>query len=182
MIRTGDLVPDITVEAYVRGKPEAEPLSFGDYRGNWLVLFFYPRDFTFVCPTEIAAFAELHDAFREEHAELVAASTDSYWSHKAWFESDPRLVGVAYPVIADTTQELSRAFGVLLDDGAATRGTFIIDPDGVVRHVTVSDVSVGRNVEEALRSLQALQTGSLCPAGWRPGEPMLEPEPEPVGA
>ena len=102
------------------------------HRGSWVVLFFYPGDFTFICPTELAAFAKRHDDFLREDAVLLAASTNSCFSHKAWFEMDPRLAEVRYPVIADSLRELSRSFGVLLEDGAAHRGTFIIDPDGVL--------------------------------------------------
>src|SRR6187401_2392816 len=103
---------------------EFKTASLSDYKGKWLVLFFYPRDFTFVCPTEIQAFARLHDEFTAEHAVVLGASTDSYYAHKAWFETDPRLSEVTYPVLADTAQTVSEAFGVLLEDGAALRGTF----------------------------------------------------------
>lgn len=175
MLRIGDPVPEVMVEAYVRGEPGPRRLSLGDYRDRWLALFFYPRDFTFVCPTELTTFADLHGAFHGEGAEVLAASTDSYYSHRAWFESDPRLAAVGYPVIADTTHELARAFGVLLADGAAARGTFLIDPDGTVRHLTVTDISVGRSVRETLRTLQAIRTGELCPAEWQPGQPTLQP-------
>jgi lipoyl-dependent peroxiredoxin subunit C len=137
------------------------------------VLFFYPRDFTFVCPTELAAFAELEEAFDTEDADLVAASTDSAWSHKAWFESSPMLEEVAYPILADTTHELAEAFGVLTGDGSALRGTFVIDPSGVVRHASVTDQSVGRSPGETLRVLQALRTGELCPVRWKPGQATL---------
>ena len=136
-------------------------------------LFFYPRDFTFICPTELQAFAELHDSFEAEGAVLLAASTDSFWSHQAWFSSNPSLRGVRYPVLADPAHTLSAAFGVLDPDGAAYRATFIADPDGVLRHVSITDQNVGRNPAETLRVMQALQTGELCPVDWRPGEPTL---------
>ncbi len=158
---------------YQRGAPEPITLALDDLRGKWVVLFFYPRDFTFVCPTEIATFARLHDAFTDENAVVIGASTDSFFSHKAWFESDPRLADVAYPVIADTSQRLSDAFGVLMDDGTALRGTFIIDPDGIVRHMLANDLDVGRNVDDTLRTLRALRTGELCPEGWEPGQATL---------
>ncbi|MGH6917467.1 MAG: redoxin domain-containing protein, partial [Geminicoccaceae bacterium] len=144
----------------------------GQSRGKWLVLFFYPRDFTFICPTEIAAYASMQGQFESEGA-VIGASTDSFYSHKAWFESEDRLRGVGYPVLADTSQHLTRAFGILLDDGAALRGTYIIDPEGRLRHMSVNDLDVGRNVEEPLRVLQALRCGQLCPAHWRPGAETL---------
>lgn len=169
----GHPVPDVVVDAYIRDATEPQPLSLAQYRGSWLVLVFYPRDFTFVCPTELQALAALEPEFAASDAAVVAASTDSFYSHKAWFESDSRLRGAGYPVVADTAHELCQAFGVLLPDGAALRATFVIDPNGIVRHATVSDLNVGRNITETLRVVQALQTGELCPVNWRPGEPTL---------
>jgi peroxiredoxin (alkyl hydroperoxide reductase subunit C) len=169
----GKPAPDVMAQAYIRGESEPQSIRLSDYRGKWLVLFFYPRDFTFVCPTEIQAFARLHGEFAAENAAVLGASTDSYHAHKAWYETDPRLTEVTYPVLADTAQSVSEAFGVLLEDGAALRGTFIIDPDGIVRHAGINDLDVGRNVEETLRLLRALRTGDLCPAAWHPGTPTL---------
>jgi alkyl hydroperoxide reductase subunit AhpC len=171
--RLGHLIPDIDVEAFVPGRPEPELISLAAQRGRWLVLFFYPRDFTFVCPTELQAFAELHDAFEAEGAALLAASTDSFWSHQAWFGTHPSLGSVRYPILADPAHTLSAEFGVLDPEGAAYRATFIADPDGLLRHVSTTDQNVGRNPAETLRVLQALRTGELCPVGWRPGEPTL---------
>jgi peroxiredoxin (alkyl hydroperoxide reductase subunit C) len=168
----GHPVPDVVADAYVRDALEPRPLSLAQYRGSWLVLVFYPRDITLVCPTELQALAALEPEFAASDAVVVAASTDSFYSHKAWFESDSRLLGAGYPVVADT-HELCEAFGVLLPDGAALRATFVIDPEGIVRDATVSDLNVGRNVEETLRVVRALQTGELCPVNWRPGEPTL---------
>lgn len=115
----------------------------------------------------------LREQFEEAGARILAASTDSYWTHRAWFTSEPRLRDVAYPVLADTSHALARAYGVLQPDGAALRGTFVVDPEGIVRHVSVTDLQVGRNAEETLRVVMALKTGELCPAGWRPGQPTL---------
>jgi peroxiredoxin (alkyl hydroperoxide reductase subunit C) len=171
-IRVGEQAPHLTVQAWFRDEFDAVPVSL-PVPGRWTVLFFYPRDFTFVCPTEIAAFAEHTEEFERHGADVVAASTDSFWCHRAWYSSDDRLASVDYPVVADTSHELSRAFGVLLEDGSALRGTFIIDDAGTVRYASVTDLSVGRSVAETLRVLQALQTGELCPAGWRPGLPTL---------
>jgi peroxiredoxin (alkyl hydroperoxide reductase subunit C) len=173
-VKVGDPAPDVQLDAYVRDEGGPVPIRLSDHRSRWVVLFFYPRDFTFVCPTELVAFQELREDFVEADAEILAASTDSYWSHRAWLGSSDALSEVEYPVLADTAHELAAAFGVLLEDGSAQRGTFVIDPDGIVRHATVSDLSVGRSAEETLRVLYALQTGGLCPAGWRPGEPTLK--------
>ena len=166
--------PSFEAEAYVPGEPDPQRISLDEYRGSWVVLFFYPRDFTFVCPTELHAFGELCEAFGEEDATLLAASTDSYWSHKAWFESHPLLAEVGYPVLADTAHDVAEAYGVLLEDGSALRATFVIDPDGIVRHASITDQSVGRSPDETLRVLQALRTGALCPISWRKGQPTLK--------
>jgi alkyl hydroperoxide reductase subunit AhpC len=173
----GNLAPDAGADAYLRGHDGPTPLRLADRRGQWVTLFFYPRDFTFVCPTEIEAFARLQDAFAAEGAVVIGASTDSYYAHKAWYESDPRLAAVAFPVLADTTHAVSQAFGVLTADGAALRGTFLIDRDGIVRHASINDLDVGRNVDETLRLLRALKTGGLCPANWTPGSPTLSAAP-----
>src|SRR5215212_951178 len=172
-LRVGQPVPDHKVQAYVRGERAPSEFSLSDHHGRWVVLFFYPRDFTFICPTELASFAELHDDFLGERAVVLGASTDSYFSHKAWFESDPRLADVNYPVIADTAHELSRSFDVLLEDGATHRATFIVDPAGTLLHMSVNEHDVGRSVEEVLRTLLAFRTGALCPADWGPGKPTL---------
>jgi alkyl hydroperoxide reductase subunit AhpC len=172
-IRVGEPVPDHSVQAYVRGERAPSEFDLSSHRGKWVVLFFYPRDFTFICPTELAAFAEHHEDFRGERAIVVGASTDSYFSHKAWFESDPRLAGVNYPVIADTAHELSRSFDVLLEDGATHRATFIIDPSGLLLHMSVNEHDVGRSVDEVLRILRAFRTGALCPVDWAPGKATL---------
>jgi alkyl hydroperoxide reductase subunit AhpC len=172
-ITIGRPAPTVAAEAWWRGGDAPLPVEIPGSGAEWTVLAFYPADFTFVCPTELRAFAELEDDFRAAGARIVAASTDSYWTHQAWFESDPRLAGVDYPVIADTRHELSRAYGVLAEDGLALRGTFLIDPDGIVRHASVTDRSVGRRADEALRVLQALSTGELCPVDWQPGLPTL---------
>jgi peroxiredoxin (alkyl hydroperoxide reductase subunit C) len=173
-ISVGKPAPDFELEAYVASTSEPRNVRLADYRRSWLVLFFYPRDFTFVCPTELQAFAELEGEFAGEGAALVASSTDSYWSHKAWFESNPLLAAVRYPVLADTAHALATAYGVLLADGSALRATFIVDPEGIVRHVSINDQSVGRSPDKTLRVLGALRTDALCPVGWRRGQPTLK--------
>jgi alkyl hydroperoxide reductase subunit AhpC len=173
-IKVGEPAPPVSVEAYVRGEDGPLPLTIAGPGDSWTVLFFYPRDFTFVCPTELRAFAELEEEFDAEDATLIAASTDSWHVHRAWLETSPGLTVIDYPVVADVTHALSRAYGVLNEqDGSALRGTFIIDPNGIVRHASVSDPSVGRSPQEALRILKALRTGELCPVSWQPGQPTL---------
>ena len=171
MIQVGKQAPDFNgLTAYHKG--EFTKISLGDYKGAWTVLFFYPRDFTFVCPTEIRGFAKHESDFAGMNCKILSASTDSEWSHKNWFEKD--LPEVQYPVIADTTQALARAYDVLNeDDGSAERGLFIIDPDGIVQYALISSGSVGRSVKETLRVLKALQSGELCPMEWEEGEETL---------
>lgn len=169
-IRVGRPVPETGSTYWQRGVTGPREMSLGDLRGKWVVLFFYTRDFTYVCPTELEAFAALEKEFSRVGAQVIGASTDSYFSHNAWFEQDGTLSEVSFPIIADTSHEFSEAFGVLLEDGSALRGTFIIDPEGVLRHMSVNEIDVGRNVAETLRLLQALQSGELCRAGWRPGQ------------
>jgi alkyl hydroperoxide reductase subunit AhpC len=161
----GEAAPEfIALQSYHQG--EFKKISLSDYAGKWLVLFFYPRDFTFICPTEIQEFGKHYEDFKALGCEVLAASTDSEYAHKAWFETDERLTGTPYPIIADTTQELAEAYDVLDVDGSAQRGTFVIDPEGVVRYILISADSVGRNVKEMLRVVEALQTGERCPATW----------------
>jgi alkyl hydroperoxide reductase subunit AhpC len=153
-------------------------ISLSDYKGKWLIFFFYPLDFTFVCPTEILALSDRLDEFAELDTEVLGASTDSVHSHFAWLNT-PRdkngIAGTDYPLVADFTKEVSRAYGVLNEQtGAAQRGLFIIDPEGVLRYAVVTNDNVGRSVEETLRVLQALQTGGLCPAEWTPGKQLLK--------
>jgi len=166
MIKIGEKAPEFAhVTAYQSG--QFTSVSLSDYKDKWVVLFFYPRDFTFICPTEIREFARLQSEFKKCGCVVLGASTDSEHSHKAWFERD--LPEVTYPILADTTQQVSRDYNVLGSDGASQRGTFIIDPDGILRWMVVSDNSVGRSVTETVRALQALQTGNLCPVEWAPG-------------
>lgn len=170
MIKIGQPAPQFSgIMAYVKGS--FQKVSLADYKGKWVVLFFYPRDFTFICPTEIKQFARTEGEFEKNNAIVIGASTDSEWSHKAWFERD--LAEVKYPILADTTHQVSEMYNVLGEDGASQRGTFIIDPDGILRWTMISDNSVGRSVAEVHRALQALQTGELCPVEWKPGETTL---------
>jgi alkyl hydroperoxide reductase subunit AhpC len=148
-------------------------VSLADHAGRWLVLFFYPADFTFVCPTEIRGFHERLGEFRALGCDVVGIGVDDVASHRAWAEE---LGGVAYPLLADTERAVSRAYGVLDEaDGRAFRATFVISPEGRIGYVVVSPMNVGRSVDETLRVLKAMQTGRLCPADWRPGQPTLDP-------
>lgn len=171
-VRLGKPAPAfMDVTAYQKGEKDFIKKSLREYRGKWVVFFFYPRDFTFICPTEIKGFATHKADFAALNAEVIGASTDSEWSHKNWFERD--LPEVDYPVLADTTLEISRAYGVLNDDGSAARGLFIIDPEGIVKYVVISAGSVGRSVKETLRVLKAIQSGDLCPMEWEQGDKTL---------
>ena len=170
-LQVGQKAPQFSTDAFM---PDGsfKRVNLSDLKGKWIVLFFYPLDFTFVCPTEIRSFDEYYRQFQQAGAELFSASTDSVFSHKAWVANG--LGRVQFPMLADTSHELSRAFGVLVKEkGIALRGTFIIDPEGVLRSATVNDLPVGRSVEETFRTLQALQTGELTGCGWRPGEKTL---------
>lgn len=171
-IRVGDEIPSLQAEALIpSGKFESIDLT--KYRGKWLVVFFYPLDFTFVCPTEIRAFNERYEDFKKVGAEVVAVSTDSVYSHKAWVEHG--LGPIKFPLIGDTNHNISEGFGVLLPEkGIALRGTFIIDPNGVVKSATINDLPVGRSVDETYRTLLAFQTGKLTGCEWKPGQQPLK--------
>jgi alkyl hydroperoxide reductase subunit AhpC len=173
MIRISQPAPTFDhIVAYKKGQADFDKVSLCDYRGKWLVFFFYPRDFTFICPTELRGFAKNREAFAALNCEVLAASTDSEWSHKNWFERD--LPEVDYPILADNTHAISEAYDVYnAKDGLAERGTFIIDPEGMVRYALVSSGSVGRSVGETLRVLKALQSGELCPVEWNSGDQTL---------
>ncbi|MGX8797316.1 peroxiredoxin [Fusibacter sp. JL298sf-3] len=147
-------------------------VSLDDYKGQWLVLFFYPLDFTFVCPTEITGYSKQYEAFKALGADVLGVSIDSEHSHKAWINSD--LGKLNFPLASDITKSVANDYGVLIEDaGIALRGLFIIDPEGVVRYSVVHDLNVGRSVDETLRVLKALQTGGLCPVDWEEGENLL---------
>jgi len=175
--------PEFRCEAMVDGK--FETIGLTDYRGKYVVLFFYPLDFTFVCPTEILAFSDRVDEFRRIGAEVIGASVDSKYAHLAWYNTPRREGGIAdvkIPLLADLDKRIAADFGVLLPEGVALRGLFIIDPKGVVRHITVNDLGIGRSVDEALRVVQAVQFveehGEVCPAGWEPGRDSMKPDPQ----
>ncbi len=170
-LQVGQKVPNVAAQALMADGSMKE-VKLSDYAGKWVVLFFYPLDFTFVCPTEIQGFNKHYQEFKKLNCEILGASTDSAYSHKAWTEKD--LGKVNFPLLGDTGHQVSKAFNVLLEDkGIALRGTFLIDPNGVLKSAVVNDLSVGRSVEETLRTVQALQTGKLTGCGWKPGEKTL---------
>jgi peroxiredoxin (alkyl hydroperoxide reductase subunit C) len=152
-------------------------ISLSDYKGKWLIFFFYPLDFTFVCPTEIRALSDRLKELADLDTEVLGCSTDSVFSHFAWLNTPVAqngIQGVKYPLVSDFTKEVSRAYGVLNEtSGAAQRGLFIIDPEGTLKYAVVTADNVGRSVDETIRVLQALQTGGLCPAEWEPGKELL---------
>jgi alkyl hydroperoxide reductase subunit AhpC len=145
------------------------------YKGKWLVLFFWPKDFTFVCPTEIAEFGKLNKEFKDRDAQVLGASTDSEFVHLAWRQHKEELNKLPFPMLADVKRELTTALGILDPvEGVAQRATYIIDPEGIIRFTMVTDLSVGRNVKEVLRVLDALQTDELCPCNWQKGDAPLK--------
>ncbi|ADU65599.1 peroxiredoxin [Desulfurispirillum indicum] len=162
---------------------EFTKVNLESYRGKWVMLFFYPLDFTFVCPTEITAISDRVGEFKQRGVEVLGVSTDSKFSHLAW-EQQPRSEGglgkIEYPLIADFTKQISSDYGILLPGGMALRATYIIDPEGVVQFELVHDLGIGRNVDEILRSIDALQYtkkhGEVCPAGWTPGKDTIVPD------
>ena len=179
--------PDFTATAVLGDDSFDESFSLSALRGKYVVLFFYPLDFTFVCPTEILAFNEALSEFHSRNAEVVGRSVDSQYSHLAWKRTDVDNGGIGpidYPLVADLSKEIARSYDVLFDDEVALRGLFLIDRDGVVRHSVVNDLPLGRNVGEALRMLDALrfheEKGDVCPANWSEGDEGMDASPDGV--
>jgi alkyl hydroperoxide reductase subunit AhpC len=174
--------PGFTAQAVVGN--EIKEISLSDYSGKWVYLFFYPFDFTFVCPTEIIAFSEANEKFRELNTQVLGCSIDSAFVHLKWIETPRKeggLGGINFPLLADVNKNIATTYDVLHDGGMALRGSFIIDPNGVIRHQTVNDLPVGRSVSEALRLIAAFQYtdehGEVCPAEWTQGEATIKPDP-----
>jgi len=176
MLTVGDKLPDFTLKATVSEDLDTAftTVTQASYPGKWLVLFFWPKDFTFVCPTEIAEFGRKVGDFADRDAQVLGASVDSEFVHLAWRKDHPDLKGLPYPMLADIRKDLSRALGVLDEEGVAKRATFLVDPQGVIRFASVTDMNVGRNVNEVLRVLDALQTDELCPCNWQRGDETLK--------
>jgi len=184
-INIGDTVEDFEVDAF-HGN-DVKKIKFSDYKGKWIVLLFYPADFTFVCPTELEEAAKMHEDFKKEGAEIMSVSTDTAWVHKAWHDTSDAIKKIKYPMIADPTGTLCRYFGTYIsDEGLSLRGTFIIDPDGVLKAKDIHDNSIGRSTKEILRKLRAAKfvrehKGLVCPASWEPGKDTLKPGMDLVG-
>ncbi len=177
--QVGSPAPDFNMESTRNLERLDQAVKLSDYKGKWLVMFFYPLDFTFVCPTEIIAFSEATERFRAVGADVLGISIDSKFVHRAWIKTPRDKNGLGelnFPLASDLTKEVSRKYGVLIEDkGIALRGLFIIDPKGTMQYSVVHNLGVGRSVDETLRVLQAFQTGELCPANWKPGSATLKP-------
>lgn len=177
MLTIGDRLPAFDLNAVVSIDPDKafQRIDQASNPGKWKVLFFWPKDFTFVCPTEIAAFGKLNTEFNDRDAVIYGVSIDSEFVHLAWRNNHADLKNLPFPMLADIKRELSSSLGVLdKQEGVALRATFIVDPEGVIRFVSVNDMNVGRNPEEILRVLDALQTDELCPCNWKKGDEFLK--------
>lgn len=178
-------LPEFKAQAYHQG--DFKSVTDKDLAGKWAILFFYPADFTFVCPTELVDVAEKYDEFKKMGVEVYSVSTDTHFTHKAWHDTSESIKKINYPMLADPTGALSRAFGVYMEDeGLAHRGTFLIDPDGKIKLAEINDDGIGRNADELLRKVQAAQfvrnnPNQVCPAKWKPGAETLKPGLDLVG-
>lgn len=181
----GKKAPDFTADAFWKDK--TVKVSLKKLRGKWVILAFYPADFTFVCPTELAELADNYDQFKKMNAEILSVSTDTAFVHKAWHDNSPTIKKIQYPMVADPTMKICRNFGTLIgEEGLSQRCTVIIDPKGVIKSYDIHDNDIGRSVHEILRRLQAAQfvakhSGMVCPASWKPGEKTLKPGMDLVG-
>ena len=178
MLTIGDKLPALTlpVQQGVSALPNGETIDLAKTDGKWKILFYWPKDFTFVCPTEIVGYGDLQGDFADRDTVLIGASTDTAHVHLAWRKSDEQLEKADFPWIADNSKKLADALGIVHpDEGVAFRATFIVDPDNVIQHVTVNGLNVGRNPQETLRVLDALQTDELCPCNWDKGQDVLRP-------
>lgn len=182
-LRVGQTAPDFTATAVV--DQEFKTIKLSDYRGKYVILFFYPLDFTFVCPTEITAFSDRFDEFKAIGTEVLGVSVDSEFSHLAWIQTDRKAGGIGdinYPLVSDIKKEVSAGYNVLDPEaGVALRGLFIIDKEGIIQHATINNLSFGRSVDETLRTLKAIQyvqshPDEVCPAGWQPGDQTMVPD------
>ena len=179
MVKINEKISDFSLEAFHENKIKRIKLS--DYKGKWLILFFYPADFTFICPTELEELAENYSEFKKLGAEILSVSTDTAFVHKAWHDNSPTVRKVKFPMVADPTGNLCREFGTYIEDeGLSLRGTFIINPDGILKALEINDNSIGRSASELLRKLEAAKfvkehKGQVCPASWKPGKKTLKP-------
>lgn len=181
--QVGKPAPDFKAKAVHRG--QFADIDLADYRGQFVILLFYPLDFTFVCPTELIAFSDRYQEFSDLNAVILGISVDSEYAHLAWTQAERHKGGVgsiSYPLLSDQSKQISRAFNVLNEDNVALRGLFIIDQDGILQHATINNLSFGRSVDEALRVMQAIQftqqNGEVCPVNWHPGDKTMAPDPQ----
>ncbi len=185
MVKIGEKVPDFELEAF--HNEQIKKIKLSTYRGKWLVLIFYPADFTFVCPTELEEAADLYEEFKKTGAEVMSVSTDTVFVHKAWHDTSSAIKKIRFPMLADPAGNLCREFGTYIEDeGLSLRGSFIIDPEGVLKAMEVHDNSIGRSAKELLRKLQAARfvrenKGLVCPASWEPGKETIKPGLDIVG-
>ncbi|MEM4282281.1 MAG: redoxin domain-containing protein [Candidatus Woesearchaeota archaeon] len=185
MVKIGEKVPDFELEVFHENSIKKIRLS--DYAGKWLILVFYPADFTFICPTELEELADSYSQFKSLNAEIVSVSTDTVFVHKAWHDASKAIKKIKFPMAADPTGKLCREFGTYIEEqGLSLRGSFLIDPDGILRALELHDNSLGRSAKELLRKLQAAifvreNKGMVCPASWEPGKSALKPSLELVG-
>ncbi len=185
MLKIGKVVPNLKLQAFQN--EEIKDINLKDYRGKWLVVVFYPADFTFICPTELEDLAKKYDSFKASNGEILSISTDTVFVHKAWHDTSDAIKKITYPMGADPTGQISKKFGVYIkEEGMALRGSFIIDPDGVLKAYEIHDNSIGRSADELLRKLQAAKfvaeaDGEVCPANWTPGAETLHPGLDLVG-
>lgn len=186
MLRINEPLPeDVKFEAFHDGK--IKTIDLNEYKGKWVVLMFYPADFTFVCPTELEDLADLYNDFKEQGAEVLSVSTDTVFVHKAWYDNSPSIQKIKFPMVADPTGRLCKIFGTYIrEEGVSLRGTFLIDPEGKLKAYELHDNDIGRSAKEALRKLQAAKfvkenTGNVCPANWTPGKDTLKPGLDLVG-
>jgi NADH-dependent peroxiredoxin subunit C len=184
MVNVGEKIEDMRFDVFVNNN--FKKMSFSDYEGKWTVLFFYPKDFTFVCPTELSELADIYEELQKMNVEVISVSTDTVEVHKAWFDVSPKIAKIKYPMAADPTHKICRAYNVLIEEeGIALRGTFVIDPKGIIRTMEVHEDGIGRSAKELKRKIQAAQFvdahGEVCPASWEPGEKTLKPGVDLVG-
>lgn len=185
MIKINEQAPDFKEDAYVNG--DVKKVSLKDYRGKWVILFFYPADFTFVCPTELGELAKNYEKFKELGAEIISVSTDTWFVHKAWHDNSETIRKVNFPMLADPARRVCASYGTLIEEeGLSLRATFIIDPKGIIKAYEFHDNDIGRSVDELLRKLEAAKfveehKGEVCPMNWKPGQKTLRPGKELVG-
>lgn len=185
MIKIGQQIPDLELEAYQNN--EIKKVNLRNYRGQWVILVFYPADFTFVCPTELAEVADHYEEFKKLGAEVMSVSTDTVFAHKAWHDNSPAIKKIQYPMLADPTGNLCRMFGTYIEgEGLSLRGSYIFNPEGELKAYELHDNSIGRSAKELLRKLQAAKFvaehgGEVCPASWEPGKDTLKPGVDLIG-